>query len=34
MNEVKIHRYHTVQVYEMQYETDLKQEKYKKGNMS
>ena len=32
MNDVLIHRCHTVQVSEMSYATDMKQEKYRKCN--
>ena len=33
MNDVRIHRCHTVQVYEIPYVTDMKQEKYRKYGM-
>ena len=33
MNDVWIHKHHTVQVYEMPYVIGMKQEKYRKYNM-
>ena len=33
MDDVSIHKHHTVQVYEMPYVIGMKQEKYRKCNM-